>query len=136
MKVIIAGGRDFKDYTKLQKAVEQSGFSITEVVSGGARGADKLGEKWANNNGVRIKSFPAQWNDMKQEGAVRKINQWKRPYNANAGFFRNEEMAVYADALIAVEGGGGTADMIKRAKKHKLQIHTYEMEDEDYEYIF
>jgi len=136
MKVIIAGGREFKDYNKLKKAIEQSKFDITEVVSGGARGADSLGEQWASENNIPIKRFPAEWNNLKQAGAIVKTNQWKRKYNANAGFFRNEQMANYADGLIAVEGGNGTADMIKRSKKHKLQIHSYEMADEDYEYIF
>ena len=136
MKVIIAGGRDFDDYDRLKKAIEQSGFNITEVVSGGAKGADSLGEQWASENGIVVTPFPAKWNDLKQEGAVIKINKWGRKYNAMAGFSRNEKMAEYADALIAVEGGNGTADMIKRAKKHKLQIHEYEMADEDYEYKF
>ena len=136
MKVIIAGGRDFNDYEKLKKAIAQSGWDITEVVSGGAKGADSLGERWASDNGVPVKKFPAKWNDLTQAGSVIKTNKWKKKYNANAGFFRNEEMAVYADALIAMEGGNGTADMTKRAKKHKLQIHTYEMEDVDYDYKF
>lgn len=136
MKVIIAGGREFKDYNKIEKAVKQSGFEITEVVSGRAQGADQLGEKWARSHKIRVKPFPAKWNDLDQPGAVVKVNKWGKKYNANAGFFRNEEMAKYADALIAVEGGGGTRDMIKRAKKHNLKVHVYEKDDSEYEYKF
>ena len=136
VKVIIAGGREFADYAKLKKAIAQSQFDITEVVSGGARGADTLGERWAKENSVPIKRFPAEWSNLKQAGAIVKINKWKKKYNANAGFFRNEEMAKYADGLITVEGGNGTADMEKRGKKHDLQTHKYEMPDEDYEYKF
>jgi hypothetical protein len=44
-------------------------------------------------------------------------------YNAMAGFQRNEEMALYADALIAITNGSpGTANMIELARQYKLQI--------------
>ena len=43
MKVIIAGSRNFTDYKVLQDAIKNSGFKITEVVSGGAKGVDSLG---------------------------------------------------------------------------------------------
>lgn len=143
MKVIICGGRDFQDYEKLKRAIQQSGFLITEIVSGGATGADSLGERWAKENNISITRFPSDWNNLKQKGAVIKINKWGKKYNANAGFYRNEEMAQYVSkehpdcrGLIAVEGGAGTADMIKRAKKHELNIYVYEKADEDYEYKF
>jgi hypothetical protein len=35
--------------------------SITEIVSGGARGADRLGERYARQRGLPCKVFPAQW---------------------------------------------------------------------------
>lgn len=60
-------------------------------------------------------------------------------YNANAGFQRNEKMAAYAEALIALQPDGpthGTQDMIKRSLAHKLQVFIYEKADEDYEYQF
>jgi len=47
MKVIIAGSRDITDYSILLEAVEKSGFDINCVISGTARGPDKMGEKWA-----------------------------------------------------------------------------------------
>ena len=136
VKVIIAGGREFHDYELLKRAIKQSGFEITEVVSGGARGADSLGERWAQENNIPIKKFPAKWKELNVKGAVIKVNKWGQKYNVNAGFMRNEEMAKYADALIAVEGGNGTADMVKRAKKHKLKVHKYEKSDDEYEYKF
>lgn len=143
MKVIIAGGRDFTDYEKLRKAIAQSGWLITEVVSGGAKGADSLGERWARENNIPVKKFPADWNNLKQKGAVVKTNKWKKQYNANAGFFRNKQMAQYLSkehpecrGVILMEGGNGTADMKKQAKAHDIMIHTYEMQDEDYEYKF
>lgn len=39
MKTIIAGGRNVTTYSYVEEAVKQSGFHITEVISGCARGA-------------------------------------------------------------------------------------------------
>ena len=139
MKVIIAGGRDFEDYEMVKKAIEQSGFDITEVVSGGAKGADSLGERWAGENGIPITKFPAKWNDLKAPGVAIRTNRWGKKYNANAGFDRNGDMAKYVGpegGLIALPGGNGTKNMIKLANKHKVRVHVYQLQDEDYEYQF
>ena len=144
MKVIIAGDREMNDINLVETAIEQSGFEITELISGGARGADKMGELWARAHNVPIKVFKAEWDNIKAEGARIKARQnpWTKKmekYNANAGFQRNEEMATYAEALIALQPDGpthGTQDMIKRAKAHGLTIYVYEKADEDYEYQF
>lgn len=58
MKVIIAGGRDITNYSYVEDATVKSGFRITEVVQGCARGADTLGEMWAKANSIHIKKFP------------------------------------------------------------------------------
>lgn len=50
MRTIIAGSRSITDYALIQKAVSESGFEITEVVSGGAIGVDRLGERWRWNS--------------------------------------------------------------------------------------
>ena len=52
MRVIIAGPRDFFDYEVVKAAVKAAPFKITEVVSGGAKGTDNLGERWAAENDV------------------------------------------------------------------------------------
>jgi hypothetical protein len=78
--VIIAGCRDIYDYEAVRRAVENSGFQVTEVVSGCATGVDTLGERWAEENGVPVKRFPADWNK----------------YGKAAGGMRNGDMAVYA----------------------------------------
>ena len=100
MKVIIAGSRDITDYNIVYEAVNNSGVApyITEIVSGGARGVDKLGELYAKNNNIPVKIFLADWNT----------------YNKSAGYKRNLEMGNYADYLIAVWNGEskGTKHMI------------------------
>ena len=83
MKVIVAGGRDFNDYELLKETLDnfqQEYGNITEVVSGGARGSDKLGEQYANENNTPIKRFVPDW-----EGLGKK-----------AGFVRNRKMGDYA----------------------------------------
>lgn len=129
MRVIIAGDRniDENDLYLIEKAVEESGFKITQVFSGKAKGGDKLGEAWAKRNKVKIREFPADWKDITAPGAVIKEGQYG-PYNAKAGFDRNQEMADYAEALIALQPNGdssGTQDMIDRAKKKGIPIFVY-----------
>ena len=83
MKVIVAGGRDFKDYRLLKETLDnfqQEHGNITEVVSGGANGVDKLGEQYANENNIPIKRFVPDW-----EGLGKK-----------AGHVRNRQMGDYA----------------------------------------
>lgn len=110
MKVIIAGGRDFKDYDLLCRSADYylSRQSEVEVVSGTAQGADKLGEKYANDRDFSIKRFPADWGTHGKAG----------------GYIRNEDMAIYADALIAFwnERSRGTKHMIDIAELHGLKI--------------
>jgi len=50
MKVIVAGSRSFRDYEVLCKVLDE--MEITTIISGGARGADKLGERYAKERGI------------------------------------------------------------------------------------
>jgi len=114
VKVIIAGSRHITEYAAVVEAVKRSGFEITEVVSGTCRGVDKLGERWAEENGVPIKRFPADWD---------------HDYDNLAGFARNGEMASYADALLLVWDGRSPGSKnvllhIKHLKKpHREHFH-------------
>lgn len=141
MKTIICGPRDLKDYQLVCDAVVASKFEITEVVSGAATGVDTLGEKWAAEHAIPFKQFPARWNAMTQPGCIEKTNQWGKPYNANAGFYRNEEMAKYAEACIAVQDGNdtpGTGHMIKTAEAAGIKIYVHKKKKDigDYTYEF
>lgn len=129
MKVIVAGSRDFFNYEVVCDAIEKSGFEITELVSGNAKGVDTLGERWAFETDTPVRLFPARWKELNQPGAVVKENKYGK-YNANAGFFRNGLMADYADALIAVDTGtGGTGNMIKQMKELGKPVFKYNPED-------
>ena len=98
MKVIIAGSRSFRDYQYLCQVLGQERHRITQVISGGAPGADRLGIRWALAQKVRIKGFPADW----------------QRFGKSAGYRRNQQMAQAGDVLIAFWDGQspGTAHMI------------------------
>ena len=113
MKVIIAGGRYFDDYNELCcycDKVLRNQINI-EIVSGGARGADALGEKYAQEHYYGLKRFPAAWST----------------FGRSAGVIRNAEMAKYAAILIAFWDGKsrGTRSMINLAEKEGLKVYVY-----------
>jgi hypothetical protein len=109
-KVIIAGCRDFTDYPLLCSFADQTlaGAEDIEIVSGGARGTDALGERYARERRYGLKVFPAEW----------------KKWGAAAGPIRNGQMAGYADALIAFWDGqsAGTRDMIRKAEENGLCV--------------
>lgn len=111
MKLIIAGGRDFDDYDLLKDRIDfrlNGDYTNLEIVSGTARGADRLGERYAKENNIPIKRFPADWDK----------------YGKSAGYIRNEQMAKYGTMLVAFWDGEsrGTKHMIDLAKKYHLPI--------------
>lgn len=126
LRIIVAGSRDFNDYELLSDSLtkyfgEKVEANIidspnqVEFVSGTARGADTLGEKYAYSLGYKVKRFPANW-DL---------------YGKRAGYLRNEQMAKYSVAdgkhgvLFAFLDGvsKGTKHMIDLATKHGLEVH-------------
>lgn len=130
VKCIIAGSRSVKSYNTLLQAIEASGWAedIKEVVCGMAYGVDELGFQWATENGIKIKEFPADWKNIKAEGAVIRENAYGK-YNAAAGRVRNEAMAKYADVLIAVikDNSPGTTHMIECMQKLGKDVYVWEI---------
>jgi len=109
-KIIVAGGRHFNDWdlcsTKLDRILKDQ--KSIEIVSGGAKGADELGELYAKTRNYKLKVFPADWDK----------------FGKSAGYRRNKEMAEYADALVAFWDGNsvGTKMMIELAKKNNIGV--------------
>jgi hypothetical protein len=100
MKVIVAGCRDFYSHDFVAQTIEDSGFVLDEIVSGGAAGVDNVGQWYAHNNKIKCTTFPADWN---KNGKA-------------AGPIRNTTMANYADALILIWDGvsSGSRDMLQK----------------------
>lgn len=111
MKCILAGSRGIVDLEIVKQAISSSGIAITELVSGGARGVDTLGEMWAKENSIPIKVFKPDWNT----------------YGKAAGPLRNIQMGDYAEALIACWDGKskGTNHMIDYATSKGLKVYVH-----------
>jgi hypothetical protein len=109
IKIIVAGSRTFNNYVLVKYYLDKiiNNRTNIEIVSGGARGADYLGEKYAKEHSLNLSSFPADWTK----------------YGKSAGFVRNREMAIYADVLVAFWDGNskGTRHMINLAKENNLK---------------
>ena len=110
-RVIIAGTRTFDNYSLLREYADFKLSSIEdsiEIVSGGAQGADALGERYAREKGYSLRVFPADW----------------AQYGRRAGPMRNRQMADYADALLAYWDGKsrGTKNMIEEARARGLKV--------------
>lgn len=116
MKVIIAGSRTFNDFLVFSgfMSVLPLEWDITEIVSGGAKGADALGEEFGHMFGIPVKVFSANWSSGKQ-----------------AGIMRNIEMGKYADGLIAFWNGTspGTKHMIQYMYSVNKPVHIFYVGD-------
>ena len=124
--LIVAGGREFNDYQLLSERLILIADTYLEeklitIVSGAARGADKLGEQFASTHGVRCISLPADWNR----------------YGKRAGFLRNEQMAGMSQGLLAFWDGKstGTEHMITTAHDRGLDVFLQMYDTEDTFYI-
>jgi hypothetical protein len=120
MRVIVAGGREVKlqeGVRMVEQAIAESGFTITEMINGGALGIDAAARRYwhdlFDNNPPEypLRTIPAQWDK----------------HGKSAGPIRNREMASQADALIAIWDGQsrGTKNMIDTAKAMGLQVYVH-----------
>ena len=98
MKLLVAGSRAFTDYQKLCQVLAPERHRIAQVLTGGARGADQLGYRWAWKHQVKHQLFRAEW----------------ERFGRSAGMRRNHQMAQAGDMLVAfhVNNSPGTAHMI------------------------
>ena len=109
--LVIAGGREFANYQLVEEAYRLSGFAPTEIVSGGARGVDKLGERLARSLHLPIKLFKADWTR----------------HGLKAGPIRNKAMAEYGHGLLLIWDGNSTGSwsMLSHSFRNKLKIYIY-----------
>lgn len=105
MRVLVCGGRSYEDWNAVSKALKEA--SPTVLIQGGAPGADRLAQKWAEHNGVPVVTYPANWNAGKKGGPMR-----------NAFMLTDSR----PDMVVAFPGGAGTADMIRRAEAAGLPL--------------
>ena len=110
-RLIIAGSRSVTNWEFAEGAITDAlashGWEPLIILSGGADGADRIGERWARKNGLAIVRYPADWSLGKKAGPL-----------------RNAAMVANADALLALWDGvsKGTRDVINRATKAGLYV--------------
>lgn len=110
MRAIICGGRGFDDAQQMNEVLKNEGVSF--VIEGGASGADALAWRWARKHlgkgSDHAMQFQARW-DL---------------HGRAAGPIRNQAMLDQGkpQVVIAFDGGRGTADMIRRAKRAGVPV--------------
>ena len=107
-RVVVAGSREFNDYNLLSSELDKflAGKKNVTIISGTARGADRMGEQYAAEHGYKIDQFPAEWSK----------------YHQGAGPIRNLEMVKTADAVVAFwdNQSTGTKNIIDCAKQENI----------------
>lgn len=109
MRVLVCGGRDYRDKAYLWSVLDGMGPpEVSEVISGMAPGADSFAAEWAERFGFPLHRFPADW----------------KAHGRAAGPIRNQRMIDEGkpDLVIAFPGGRGTADMVRRARAAGIEV--------------
>jgi predicted Rossmann fold nucleotide-binding protein DprA/Smf involved in DNA uptake len=114
MKLAVVGGREFKNYLELAGYIDyiRETRYIDTIISGGARGADRLAKRYAKKNHLIYQEYPADWNG---------------PLKKGAGLARNTTVARSCDLMAAFWDGksSGTKDVIEKAEKEGKEIYVY-----------
>lgn len=112
-RIVVAGSRNYHNYPEAELYIDRCICRIRKeadliFISGGCRGADALGEKYAANNGYTVERYPAQW----------------QLYGRAAGPIRNRAMVMSADYVICFWDykSRGTASLIEYAKEFNKPI--------------
>jgi len=107
-RLVVAGSRGFDSYERLSAELDKylAGRSNVTIISGTARGADRLGEKYAQEHGYKIEQVPAQW----------------AKYHQGAGPIRNKQMVKTADAVLVFwdNESSGTCNIIECARAENI----------------
>lgn len=110
IKLGVVGGRNFRDYVLLKRVLDRlkNRTNISTIVSGGAKGADSLGKRWAQENQVELIEFLPDW----------------KTHGKKAGFIRNREIVESSTAIVAFWDGKskGTQNTIQTAKKLNKKV--------------
>lgn len=116
----IVGSRSFSDYDRLKREIDAfyPDSDISEIVSGGAQGADRLAERYAREHSIKMIILKPMWRNE------------KGVYNARAGLDRNKDIVNRADHVVAFWNGSstGTLDSINYAKRKQKRCNVIEFD--------
>lgn len=113
MKLIVCGSRSFTDYTLLtlwlDKLTQKTDRTKLVILSGHAKGADQLGERWCRENLIAYQVWRPEYRDE---------------HDREAPLRRNSDMVASATHLVAFWDGAsrGTADVVAKAHKAGLKV--------------
>ena len=114
ISLAIVGSRTFDDYKMLCGLIKilKKKYIIKKIVSGGAQGADSLGERYGKENNIETLIFPADWNK----------------YGKAAGFIRNKTIVDNCDVVLALWDGKskGTQHTINIATDKNKKVYIKE----------
>ena len=120
MKLAVVGSRGFTDYEILSRVIDElrKVYEITTIVSGGAKGADTLAEKYASDHGLELDIFPAKWKELGKK----------------AGYARNHDIWNNSDFGVAFWDGQskGTAHSFAIAKNQNKKLFVFNYSDMDF----
>ncbi len=111
MRVIVCGGRGYKNYVKMRQVLNE--LHITVLINGQSWGADALSSLWAHDTGTPVAEVPALWD----------------AFGKSAGHMRNRVMVTNfgkIDRVIAFPGGAGTRSMIRIAESLDIPVKVVE----------
>jgi hypothetical protein len=110
MRVLVCGGRHYNDALTFGSWLGgiQRDHGITQIIQGGATGADFLARQYADFQNIPVRTFEAEWGRLGRA----------------AGPIRNRQMLEEGkpDIVVAFPGGNGTADMVRQAKRAGVSV--------------
>ncbi len=109
MVIAVVGSRNFTNYPLVKDILDRFTVKSDILVSGGAKGADTLAERYATENGMEFVKF---------------LDKWKK-YGRQAGYLRNVKIVEMSEALVAFWDGEsrGTKSSIDLAKKKGIKVY-------------
>lgn len=109
MRLAVVGSREFNDYEFMKKILEH--YPCTQIISGGAKGADSLAKQYSAEKGILLKEFLPNWD----------------VYGKSAGFIRNKRIVAASDEVVAFWDGEskGTKHTIDIAEESGKPVHIY-----------
>lgn len=116
MRVLVCGSRHFNDYNLLSEVLNK--HDITCIIEGGARGADTLARKWADEKDLECETYMAEWDT----------------YGKAAGPIRNQHMLDWGEPALIIAflapDSRGTKHMISIAQKAGIPVKIVEIGNE------
>lgn len=116
MRVLVCGGRKYANRDRVYDVLDDLRKEDSLEIGCGYnpksktyQGADQLAYEWAKDRGVPGRAYPAHWS----------------LHGNAAGPMRNQRMLEQfrPERVVALPGGGGTADMVRRAQAAGVPVY-------------